>query len=103
MLESTDMRRLLKPTFIAILGYLLLVQSGLLSAVALFWLTGLIPGTDYSLPPLGSTILLVAVGVSSIVLTRPNLLKLASSYRPRAQKTSQRLPRRRYARINVVS
>ena len=101
MLESADMKLVIK-SFLAILAsYLMLVKSGLLSAMALFWLTGLVPGTSYALPPFASTLLLIAVGLVVVAIAHPNLAKSVLNARLRSQKPVQTLPRRRYARIDA--
>lgn len=95
------MKRALKIFGLLVAGYLLLIQSGLLSAIALFWLTGLVPGTSYALPPLASSLLLVVISLLALAISRPGLLKTVLAYRLRATKPVHRLPKRRYARINA--
>lgn len=97
------MKRTARNVTIALITVVVLSQSGVLTSIILFWLTGLIPGTNYSLSPL-MTLLITIAPVTLYLVYNSNLrdrLKhgFASQLRPAASPQQQHLPKRRYTPI----
>ena len=87
-------------SIIAIVCFITLITSGVISALVLFLLTGTIPGTEYALSP--NAMLLILAGLLVVILNRPITHAVASFHERqttlrRARRRAQ-LPHRRYLR-----
>ncbi len=85
---------------LALLAILFVAQARIFDAVMYFLFAGIIPGTNYALPPLGMFLLILIIGwlmamhVSAILMNERKLSQEAHKILER----TQRLPRRRYQR-----
>lgn len=91
-------------TFIGIsvllLTLLLITQARIFDAVLYFLFAGIVPGTNYALPPLGMLLLIVVVTWLVLVRISTALIhehKLTQEAHKILERT-QRMPRRRYQR-----
>jgi uncharacterized membrane protein len=87
---------------LAIVSVIVLIQSGILSALVLFLLVGVIPGTSYSIPP--TIMLLLIAAVTWLVLFRLTaveaLYKYSDSHSVKKHtERKKRMPRRRFSEI----
>ena len=86
---------------IAVLSLVLLVQSGVLDALAAFLLAGVIPGTKYAVP--SSFMLLIIMSAAWLLVLRlANFDALQSTPAKSSKKTpaaKKRLPRQRYKQV----
>ncbi len=86
--------------FVILSLLLVVVQARIFDAVLYFLFAGIVPGTNYALPPLVMLLLFLAVGwvmllhVSSILSAEAKLAQEAHKIIER----TQRFPRRRYQR-----
>lgn len=95
------MKRVIKLSALAVLIYILAIKSGALSNLVLFFLIGLVPGTNYSLSPL-STLLALLVCVFGIYGSlKPSLVQNLLENFGWFSKPKRQLPRRRYSSIET--
>ena len=87
---------------LAIISIVILIQSGVLSALVLFLLVGVIPGTSYSIPP--SIMLLLIATITWLVLFRLTAVEMlyrhsdSHSVKKHTER-KKRMPRRRFSEI----
>jgi uncharacterized protein YybS (DUF2232 family) len=84
------------------LTLVILVKSGVLSALVIFLLVGAIPGTNHSVPPI--IMLAVLAAIASVVAFRFTAVSLIRELRihTRAQqkaRQAERMPKRRFSQI----
>jgi uncharacterized membrane protein len=87
---------------LAIISIVVLAQSGILSALVLFLLVGVVPGTSYSIPP--SVMLLLIVTITWLVLFRLTAVEALYKYSDnhsvkKHTERKKRMPRRRFSEI----
>jgi predicted membrane protein len=86
----------------ATLGIIILVKSGIFDAFVLFFLVGVVPGTDYSVP---SSVMLLAIGgIIWLIILRLTAIEVFYSFSLKRsvkhyEERKKRLPKRRFGRI----
>lgn len=77
----------------------LLTESGMFEALTLFFLAGIIPGTDFSIPY--GVMLLAFIGIAWLVLFRFVITDILIAVRQlrRQSQRKKRLPKRRFGQI----
>lgn len=92
------MKKILLYTFLIVIGLVALVQSGILNALMIFVLIGVIPGTSYVVSP--GFMLLAMITIIWVVIfrlaARETLYSIATKDQTEPKK---RMPRRRYNQI----
>lgn len=82
-----------------VIAWFVLVESGVLNALAYFWLVGAVPGTSYSFSPLGMSIMIVLL--MSLLLLRSSalIMKVSHILLAKYKASRQSLPKRRYSSV----
>lgn len=86
----------------AIISIVILAQSGIFSALILFLLVGVVPGTSYSVPP--SIMLLLIATITWLVLFRLTAVEILYKHSDnhsvkKHTERKKRMPRRRFSEI----
>lgn len=93
------MKHRLQTTLIITAIVVILAQTGILTAIVLFWITGLIPGTNYSLPP-SITFASTSIIAVAIVIKRHAIISyFVTLSTRRSSQVKAQLPERRYTPI----
>ena len=95
------MKRVLKLSGLIITAYILLIKTGFLSAMALFFLVGSVPGTDYVLSPVSTILatLVTVAGVSGCI--NQNFGRALLAFMFRSNLASRQSPPRRHLSIKL--
>lgn len=93
------MRKIIMFILLGLILLALLTESGMLEALALFFLAGIIPGTDFSIPY--GVMLLAFIGIAWLVLFRFVIADILIAVRQlrRQSQRKKRLPKRRFGQI----
>ena len=97
--KRCHMRKVVIFILLGFVVFALLAESGVFEALALFFLAGVIPGTNLTIP--STLMFLVLIGIAWLVLCRfiitdalPEIRKLR-----RSDERKKRLPKRRFSQI----
>lgn len=93
------MRKAVIFTLLGLIVFALMLESGMFEALALFFLAGVIPGTNLSIPY--GIMLLAFVGIAWLVFFRFVLADIITAVRHLRRDTQRkkRLPKRRFGQI----
>lgn len=98
------MKRIIYITIIAILGFILALETGLFSAFFMFFLLGVIPGTDIVIP---ANIMLLIISAATCALlfysSARNVLRFILDTHAAQQKSTvnTHLPKQRFKKIEA--
>ena len=82
-------------------AFIILNQFGVINALVFFLLVGVIPGTNFSLPPFVMFILIILVGIAGLVYATNHKMKTTTVIRLHslAHRAKSHLPQKRFSRI----
>lgn len=93
------MRKVVMLTLLGLVALTILVESRVLEALAIFFLAGIIPGTNITVPY--GVMLLIFVGIAWLVFIRFIVTDIVAKFRQlrRESLRRKRLPKRRFSQI----